>query len=61
MSHNSTLNPPYVMGIDGGTEAIKAGLFDLQGNLIAMGSRTYTTTFPHPGWAEQSPDEKGSY
>lgn len=54
---SNVANPPYVMGIDGGTEAIKAGLFDLQGNLIAMGSRNYSTTFPRPGWAEQDPNE----
>lgn len=49
--------PPYVIGIDGGTEAVKAGLFDLQGNLIAAGSRAYKTYFPRPGWAEQDPNE----
>lgn len=52
---NATTTPPYVLGIDAGTEAIKAGLFDLAGNLVAIGSRSYDTTFPRPGWAEQSP------
>ncbi len=47
----------YVLGIDGGTEAVKAGLFDLDGNLIATGSRGYNTYFPRPGWAEQDPNE----
>ncbi|MEM7125090.1 MAG: FGGY-family carbohydrate kinase [Chloroflexota bacterium] len=54
---NTDAQPPYLLGIDGGTEAIKAGLFDLQGNLVAMGARTYGTTFPRPGWAEQDPAE----
>ncbi|CAN5745593.1 FGGY-family carbohydrate kinase [soil metagenome] len=49
--------PPYVIGIDGGTEAIKAGLFDLKGNLVASGVGAYKTYFPHPGWAEQDPAE----
>lgn len=49
--------PPYIIGIDGGTEAIKAGLFDLQGKLVALGSRSYKTYFPRPGWAEQDPAE----
>ena len=49
--------PPYVMGIDAGTEAVKAGLFDLKGNKIAAGSRSYKTYFPRPGWAEQDPRE----
>lgn len=51
------MTAPYVIGIDGGTEAIKAGLYDLQGRLVAMGSRTYGTTFARPGWAEQDPAE----
>ncbi len=46
-----------VLGIDAGTEAIKAGIFDNAGNLIASGSRNYKTYFPKPGWAEQDPDE----
>ncbi|MCX6047981.1 MAG: FGGY-family carbohydrate kinase [Chloroflexi bacterium] len=49
--------PPYVIGIDGGTEAIKAGLFDLQGNLVATGTGAYKTYFSRPGWAEQEPAE----
>ncbi|MBK8022599.1 MAG: xylulose kinase [Chloroflexi bacterium] len=47
----------YVMGIDSGTEAIKAGLFDVEGNLIASASQNYPTYFPKPGWAEQDPDD----
>jgi ribulokinase len=47
----------YVLGIDAGTEAIKAGIFDGSGNLIATGSRSYNTYFPRPGWAEQDPAE----
>ena len=57
MSDATQSNPPYVMGIDAGTEAIKAALFDLRGNLIALGSRSYKTYFPRPGWAEQDPGE----
>lgn len=49
--------PPYVVGIDAGTEALKAGLFDLKGTLVASGSRRYATHFPRPGWAEQDPKE----
>ncbi len=50
-------NPPYVIGIDGGTEAIRAGLFDLEGNLVVSAACSYQTYFSHPGWAEQDPDE----
>lgn len=47
----------YVLSIDAGTEAVKAGIFDSSGNLIASGSRSYQTYFPRPGWAEQDPAE----
>lgn len=47
----------YVLGIDAGTEALKAGIFDAGGNLIASGSRNYITHFPRPGWAEQDPND----
>jgi ribulokinase len=57
MTESSDRNPPYVLAIDAGTEAIKAGLFDRQGNKIATGSRAYRTYFPRPGWAEQDPEE----
>ena len=47
----------YVMGIDAGTEALKAGIFDSAGNLVALGSRNYRSYFPRPGWAEQDPND----
>lgn len=47
--------PPYVLGIDGGTAVIKAGLYDLQGHALAHASSPYPTHFPQPGWAEQNP------
>jgi len=57
MTKETHIGPPYVLGIDAGTVAVKAGLFDLKGNLVAAGSRDYPTYFPKPGWAEQDPDE----
>ncbi|MBI3974562.1 MAG: xylulose kinase [Chloroflexi bacterium] len=48
---------PYVLAIDGGTEALKAGIFDLEGNVLGYGTAAYPTAFPQPGWAEQSPDD----
>lgn len=47
------MGPPYVVGIDGGTESIRAGVFDLEGNGLAFASSAYTTNFPQPAWAEQ--------
>ena len=45
----------YLLGIDGGTESLRAGIFDLNGTLIASASTAYETRFPNPGWAEQDP------
>jgi ribulokinase len=57
MNDRRQYSPPYFLGIDAGTEVVKAGLFDREGRRIAIGSRGYNTHFPHPGWAEQDPDE----
>ena len=46
---------PYLIGVDAGTESLRAGVFDLQGQPLAFASTTYETKFPHPGWAEQDP------
>jgi len=45
----------YVIGIDGGTESLRAGVFDLKGRPLAFAATTYKTEFPHPAWAEQNP------
>ena len=45
------------MGIDFGTESCRVGIFDLAGSPVAFAATTYKTTHPHPGWAEQSPDD----
>ena len=47
----------YLLGIDGGTESIKAGIFDLEGKQIALSAVSYNTYFEHAGWAEQRIDE----
>ena len=45
----------YVIGIDGGTESLRAGVFDLSGKPIAFAAHAYPTHFPKPSWAEQNP------
>jgi ribulokinase len=45
----------YFIGIDGGTESIRAGIFDSAGTPIAFAATAYETAFPRPGWAEQNP------
>lgn len=49
------MSAQYVIGIDGGTESIRVGLFDLQGRVVGMAAREYPLSHPRPGWAEQQP------
>ena len=49
--------PPYLLAIDGGTEALKARLYDRFGQIAATSAQPYKSYFPHPGWAEQEPAE----
>jgi len=44
----------YVIGIDGGTESFRAAVFDEKGHALGFGVSPNTTSFLHPGWAEQS-------
>lgn len=43
----------YVIGIDGGTESLRAHVFDLEGHSLGTGASRYETHFPAPGQAEQ--------
>jgi len=47
----------YIIGVDGGTESIRVGLFDLNGNLKASRQHPYQTYFTQSGWAEQDPED----
>jgi ribulokinase len=48
---------PYVIGTDFGTESVRVGIFDQAGQPVAFASQEYPLYHPHPGWAEQKPDE----
>ena len=48
---------PFVIGVDGGTGGMRAGVFDLQGTPVAFASTEYETRFPQPSWAEQDPED----
>jgi FGGY-family pentulose kinase len=48
---------PYFMGIDGGTESVRVGVFDQEGAPVGFASSIYALKHPRPGWAEQDPDE----
>lgn len=47
----------YVLGVDVGTQSLRVGLFDLDGRPIVFADEDLTTSYPRPGWAEQSPAE----
>jgi len=49
--------PPYVIGIDCGTQSLRSGIFDLEGYPIVFATKDYSTYFPRPGWAEQDADD----
>lgn len=57
MSQQTRFSPPYILAIDAGTEAIKAGIFDLSGNCVASHFSDIPTSYPHPGWTEQDPNQ----
>ena len=45
----------YVIGIDGGTESLRAHVFDTGGRNVGGAVGDYDTVFPAPGRAEQDP------
>jgi len=47
----------YLLGIDGGTESIRAIVFDLDGRAKGSHATRYPTEFPKPSWAEQNPGD----
>ena len=46
-----------LMGIDLGTSSLKTILIDPSGNLLGSAAAEYPVVTPHPGWAEQNPDD----
>lgn len=46
-----------LLGIDIGTSACKAALFDTNGNVLAQSTKQYGVYYPAPGHAEQDPRE----
>ncbi|MBO5197842.1 MAG: xylulokinase [Lachnospiraceae bacterium] len=47
----------YLLGIDIGTSACKVALFCRDGSVAALDGEGYEVYYPHPGWAEQNPEE----
>lgn len=46
-----------VLVVDVGTESVRAALVSGEGTVLALQSRGLEFFSPHPGWAEQNPDE----
>ena len=46
---------PIVLGLDVGTQSLRAALVDLNGRTVAYGVEPIETTYPRPSWAEQRP------
>ena len=47
----------YLLGIDIGTSSCKAALFEQDGRIVGQITRDYPVFYPHPGWAEQNPED----
>lgn len=45
----------YVIGIDVGSQSVKAVLFARDGEVLAESAAAYETSYPASGWAEQDP------
>ncbi len=46
-----------LLAFDLGTGGNKAALFDLEGRCLAEAFVAYATSYPHPGWHEQCPED----
>jgi FGGY-family pentulose kinase len=44
---------PLFLGLDVGTQSIRAAIFDASGNCRSFATSPIHTTYPQPGWAEQ--------
>jgi ribulokinase len=46
-----------VLGVDCGTQSLRAALYTVEGRLLAQASTPYPTQRPYVNWAEQDPDD----
>ena len=47
----------YLLAIDLGTSSCKTAVFDRQGSVVDSAGSAYPVYYPHPGWAQQDPEE----
>ncbi len=50
------MSAELLLGIDEGTTAVKAALFDSDLTVVAEARRPVPVSHPHPGWVEQDPE-----
>lgn len=50
------MSGPLLLGIDEGTTAVKASLFDARMRVVRSARRELALSHPRPGWAEQDPE-----
>ncbi|MDA8234073.1 MAG: FGGY-family carbohydrate kinase [Clostridia bacterium] len=48
---------PLILGVDFGTQGVRTAIFKPDGRCLKMAFASYDTYYPHPGWAEQQPQE----
>lgn len=51
------MSEPLFLGLDVGTQSVRAALFASDGRALAIASSPLHTTFPRPTWAEQQPEQ----
>jgi ribulokinase len=51
------MTEPLFLGVDVGTQSLRAALFTSRGRAMAIASSPLQTSFPQPTWAEQHPDD----
>src|SRR5712692_5053923 len=51
------MTDPLVLGLDVGTSNTKATIADLTGSVLWSATAPYSYASPHPGWAEQDPED----
>jgi xylulokinase len=47
----------YAIGCDVGSQSLKGVLLDPDGRVVAQASAAYDVAYPHPGWAQQDPED----
>ena len=47
---------PYILAVDVGTSALKAVVYEREGQTLASSTQRYAHAKPQPGWAEADPE-----